>query len=133
MNNVRYAMPARKSGAGSGSMAWRALAIFMLLSLVLAACSGGGEEETPSADGSVAPAGESEGEESEGGEPAAEGDDTLVIAVPTLDTENWAPHQGTGGPERAVAYAVYERLIQTDPKTREYVPGIAEEWESNET
>jgi peptide/nickel transport system substrate-binding protein len=54
-------------------------------------------------------------------------EDTLVVATPTLSSENWAPHR-MGGEEDLVGYSVFETLIRSDPKTREFIPGLAESW-----
>ena len=93
--------------------------------LALSACSGGG---TGTDDGaaSTETAGEATGEAAASGE-----ETTLVVAVPELGTENWAPHRA-GGSEQAVIYPVMERLIGADHETREYTPRLVESWEPNE-
>jgi peptide/nickel transport system substrate-binding protein len=72
------------------------------------------------------------GDDGEGDAGNQDGPTTLVVGVADLGTENWSPYIGLGAGERPVTYGVMERLIQTDPETREYVPGLAESWESNE-
>ncbi len=47
------------------------------------------------------------------------------------EPESLDPHIGTGQPEARIYMALYEGLIEYDPKTTEPIPAIAESWDVN--
>lgn len=67
-----------------------------------------------------------------GGSNAGTQSDTLTVALPTFEVDSPFPweHNALG---RAVFSTVSETLIQADPETGEYGPGLAESWEVDES
>jgi peptide/nickel transport system substrate-binding protein len=129
---------ASQGSAGQPRRLRRLLSGLFVLALIVSACGDGDDGDSGGEDvvDEDAEEGEDSGDDVDSGEGADEGaaggGGKLTIGVTSLGTENFSPHQGTGGQERPVVYQVYERLIQTNPENREYVPGIAESWEPND-
>jgi len=80
----------------------------LALALVAAACNGDGEG---------------------GGGGGGGGDDSLVLGVPSFFVQNFAPG-GTGGSN--IDYAVWTPLTTIEAGTGDLIPGVAEEWTSED-
>ena len=57
---------------------------------------------------------------------------TNVLRYITGDEpESIDPHKTTGQPESRILMALYEGLVEYDPKTMDPIPAIAERWDEN--
>ncbi len=126
----------------------RLTALLAVLALVLAACSGGGEEvegeglaedatEDSGAEGSAAEGGgvATEGDAMGGDAGADAGEEapagTFVAAI-GQQPDQLDPHVTTAYPSFQVLENIYDTLVVPDPETLEMAPSLATEWTTSE-
>lgn len=114
--------------------------LVLALTLVLAACSGGGEgvegegldssEEEPT--GAVAESGDATSAEEPSAAGGGDGGSNTLVAALSSSPDQYDPHKTTAYPAFQVLENVYDTLVVPDPETLEMSPSLATEWTTSD-